>query len=95
MPSKERLMHTANAAAPRAAIPAAPPAAMGQLSGDEMLVDLVSFKWLMAYRGCWIDLPRMRRDAAYADECLQRGLSAPSGVLRQRSRELQGALSGC
>lgn len=58
------------------------------LSRDDVFVDLVSFKWLMAAVGCWVDLPRMRHDTAYAFECASRGLLAQSSVLQQRSREL-------
>ncbi|NML18386.1 hypothetical protein [Azohydromonas caseinilytica] len=63
------------------------------LSRDDMFVDLVSFKWLMADMGCWIDLPRMRYDTAYACECASRGLSARCSVLQQRSRELLSLLA--
>jgi hypothetical protein len=60
------------------------------LSREEVFVDLVSFKWLMAGLGWRVDLTRIRRDAAYAHECAARGLSAPpsSTVLQQRSRDL-------
>jgi|SoiMethySBSTD1v2_1073268.scaffolds.fasta_scaffold337198_2 hypothetical protein len=60
------------------------------LSQDEVFVDLVSFKWLMAGLGWRVDLTRMRRDAVYARECAARGLSAPlsSSVLQRRSRDL-------
>jgi hypothetical protein len=64
------------------------------LSQDEVFVDLVSFKWLMAGLGWRVDLTRMRRDTAYARECAVRGLSAPpsSSLLQQRSRNLMGLL---
>jgi hypothetical protein len=62
------------------------------LSRDEVLVDLVSFKWLMVDLGCWVDLPRMQHDAAYACECATWGLLARSSVLQQRSRELLAML---
>ena len=64
------------------------------LAQDEVFVDLVSFKWLMAGLGWRVDLSRMRRDAAYARECAALGLSAPptSSVLQQRSRDLMGLL---
>ena len=62
------------------------------LSHDDMFVDLVSFKWLMADFGCWVDLPRMRHDPAYACECASRGVLAQCAVLRQRSRELLALL---
>lgn len=69
-------------------------AAAATLSRDDVLVDLVCFKWLMADLGCWVDVPRMRRDSAYAGECAARGLTARSDVLRQRSRELLTLLEG-
>jgi hypothetical protein len=71
-------MNTATASAP--------------LLRDDVLVELVSFKWLMADLGCWVDLPRMRCDTAYANECATRGLLARSAVLQQRSRELLALL---
>lgn len=49
-----------------------------QLEADSPLVDLVSFKWLMAGRGWWVDVGRLRRDAEYALLCAQRG--AESGL---------------
>jgi hypothetical protein len=63
------------------------------LSRDDVFVDLVSFKWLMAGIGCWVDLPRIRHDAAYACECASLGLKVHSSVLQQRSRELLTMLS--
>ena len=68
--------------------------APASLSQDEVFVDLVSFKWLMAGLGWRVDLTRMRRDAAYARECAARGLSASSSssLLQQRSRDLMGLL---
>jgi hypothetical protein len=67
--------------------------ASAPLSRDDVFVDLVSFKWLMAGIGCWVDLPRMRHDAAYACECASLGLKVHSSVLQQRSRELLALLS--
>ncbi|MES1162634.1 MAG: hypothetical protein ABUL50_06195, partial [Rhizobacter sp.] len=55
-------------------------------------LDLVSFKWLMAGRGWWVDLSRLREDAAYARGCVQRGLDSGLELLRQRSVELQPLL---
>ena len=68
--------------------------APASLSQDEVFVDLVSFKWLMAGLGWRVDLTRMRRDATYARECAARGLSASpsSALLQQRSRDLMGLL---
>lgn len=62
------------------------------LSRDDVFVALVSFKWLMADLGCWVDLPRMRHDPAYAGECASRGVLAQCSVLRQRSQELLALL---
>lgn len=42
------------------------------------LVDLVAFKWLMAGRGWWVDVPRLQRDRAYACECAR--LARSSGL---------------
>jgi hypothetical protein len=63
------------------------------LLDDDVFVDLVSFKWLMTGLGLWVDLPRLRHDAAYASECALRGLSARSSVLQQRSRDLLAMLN--
>jgi hypothetical protein len=59
---------------------------------DATLLDLVSFKWLMAGRGWWVDVARLRADAAYAGACVQRGLDSGLELLRQRSVELQTLL---
>jgi hypothetical protein len=60
---------------------------------DATPLDLVSFKWLMAGRGWWVDLARLREDATYAGACVQRGLDSGLELLRQRSVELQSLLS--
>jgi hypothetical protein len=59
---------------------------------DKFFLDLVSFKWLMAGRGWWVDLSRTQRDPAYARMCAQRGLDSGSELLRQRSTALLDAL---
>ena len=38
------------------------------LDQETALVDLVSFKWLMAGRGWWVDLPRLEKDVSYAQD---------------------------
>jgi hypothetical protein len=53
---------------------------------ETTLVDLVAFKWLMAGRGWWIDLPRLQRDVGYASECAR--LARSSGL---RALEAQAA----
>jgi hypothetical protein len=55
---------------------------------DDGLLAMVDFKWLMAGLGWRVDLTRMRRDAAYLGECVQRGLASESGLLRERSVDL-------
>ena len=64
----------------------------GTEAGDTFL-DLVDFKWLMAGLGWWVDLSRVRRDAVYASECVQRGLASDSTLLHRRSVELLPLLS--
>lgn len=59
---------------------------------DATLLDLVSFKWLMAGRGWWVDLSQLRRDAEYAKACVQCGLDSGSDLLRQRSFEMLNLL---
>lgn len=73
-------------------------AAAAFLQEDDTFLAMVDFKWLMAGLGWWIDLSRLRRDAAYLGECAQRGLASESALLRQRSLELLGmgpAARGC
>jgi len=60
---------------------------------DMSLLDLVSFKWLMAGKGWWVDVPRLQRDAGYAKVCAQRGLESDHSLLRQRSAELLAELA--
>ena len=60
---------------------------------DATLLRLVSFKWLMAGRGWWVDLSRLRNDTAYARVCAQRGLDSGSELLRKCSVELLPLLS--
>ena len=57
-------------------------------AADDGLLTMVDFKWLMAGLGWRIDLTRMRRDAAYLGECVQRGLASGSALLRERSVDL-------
>jgi len=52
------------------------------------LLDLVSFKWLMAGRGWWVNLSRLQEDPAYLRACAARGLESGSPLLEQRSSEL-------
>lgn len=60
--------------------------------GVDCFLNLVDFKWLMAGIGWWVDLPRLRNDKAYADECLQRALRSDSQFLQKHSVELLGLL---
>ena len=55
---------------------------------DDGLLAMVDFKWLMAGLGWRVDLARMRRDAAYLGEWVQRGLASESALLRERSVDL-------
>jgi hypothetical protein len=55
---------------------------------DTALLDLVSFKWLMAGRGWWVNLSRLQKDVDYARTCAQRGLESDHPLLRGRSAEL-------
>lgn len=59
----------------------------------DLFLSLVDFKWLMAGSGWLIDLSRLQRDSAYADQCLQRGLVAGCELLRRRSAELMALLA--
>ena len=62
-------------------------------SPDTTLLDLVSFKWLMAGRGWWVNLSRLQKDAAYLRNCAECGLSSDHALLQQRSAELLAALA--
>ena len=61
-------------------------------AADTAFLELVSFKWLMAGRGWWVDLSRLQRDTAYARICAQRGVDSGSELLRQRSAALLESL---
>lgn len=56
--------------------------------GDEHLLALVDFKWLMVGLGWRIDLSRLCRDAAYLGECARLGLTSDLPLLRQHAAEL-------
>ena len=58
--------------------------------GDDGFVNLVTFKWLMAGVGWWVDLSRLERDSSYAQECLQRAIESDSRSLREHGIELLG-----
>ena len=59
---------------------------------DTALLDLVSFKWLMAGCGWWVNLSRMQRDPAYVKACALCGLESGHALLERRSAELLAAL---
>jgi len=56
------------------------------------LLDLVTFKWLMAGIGWRVDLPRLRSDTDYARVCAQRGLESGQWLLGARAAELLASL---
>ena len=58
--------------------------------GRDRFLSLVSFKWLMAGVGWWVNLPRLQADEAYMDECLHRALRSDSELLKRRSVEMLG-----
>lgn len=59
---------------------------------DSALLDLVSFKWLMAGCGWRVNLSRMQRDPAYVKACALCGLESGHALLEQRSAHLLAAL---
>lgn len=59
---------------------------------DTTLLDLVSFKWLMAGCGWWVNLSRMQRDPAYVKACALCGLESGHALLEQRSAGLLAGL---
>jgi hypothetical protein len=68
------------------------PDAYTDTASDNELLDLVTFKWLMAGIGWRVDLPRLRADADYARVCAQRGLDSGQWLLGERAAELLAAL---
>ena len=63
-----------------------------QFDPDAPLVDLVSFKWLMAGHGWWVDVARLRNDADYARLCARRGAESGLDVIWRPS--VDGRLGG-
>ena len=61
-------------------------------SADTTLLDLVSFKWLMAGRGWWVNLSRLQQDADYLRGCALCGLDSGDALLQQRSAKLLAVL---
>jgi len=59
---------------------------------DAELLDLVSFKWLMAGIGWQVNLTRLRRDPDYARAWAQRGMNSGQALLGARSAKLLAAL---
>ncbi|CAN7477181.1 hypothetical protein LJR290_003156 [Variovorax sp. LjRoot290] len=59
-----------------------------QIDSNGTLTELVAFKWLMAGRGWWVDVPRFWRDAAYARECAQKGAESGLELLARSSAAL-------
>ncbi len=49
----------------------------------------VEFKWLMAGRGCWIDMTRFGQDPSYAAHWLRFAMTSPSASLRACAEVLQ------
>ena len=62
---------------------------------QDLFVDLVDFKWLMAGVGWWVNLSRLQQDAAYAQDCLQRALSSGLPLLRERGAALLSPAPAC
>lgn len=56
------------------------------------LLSEVDFKWLMAGQGCWIDIPRLHHDPAYALAHLEMGLQSSSYELRLSAARLQAQI---
>ena len=59
---------------------------------DTALLNLVSFKWLMAGQGWWVNLSRLQHDASYVRACAQCGLDSGHPLLQKRSAELLATL---
>lgn len=63
-------------------------------SAQTTLLDLVSFKWLMAGQGWWLNLSRLQQDADYLRGCALCGLDSGDALLEQRSAQLLAMLAG-
>jgi len=59
-----------------------------QIDSNDPLTELVAFKWLMAGRGWWVDVPRFRRDMVYAQECAHRAAESGQELLARSSAAL-------
>ena len=59
---------------------------------DATLLDLVSFKWLMAGRGWWVNLSRLQQDTGYVRACAECGLDSGHALLQQHSAALLAGL---
>ena len=55
-----------------------------QIDSNDPLTELVAFKWLMAGRGWWVDVPRFRCDLA----CAQKGAESGLELLARSSAAL-------
>jgi len=53
------------------------------------LLTEIDFKWLMIGQGRWVELPRFRCDAAYAQELIDHALDSSSFALRECAVLLQ------
>lgn len=60
----------------------------------DMLMKLVSFKWLMGCAGWPVDMRRPQIDPGYSDGCLGRGAVSDLELLRRHSTELRHWLAG-
>ncbi len=56
--------------------------------GEDSLLAMVDFKWLMAGLGWRVDPRRVRREAAFVGLCAGVGLDRVAGGLRRRRAEL-------
>ena len=72
----------------------APSAHASRADARTSLLTEVDFKWLMAGRGCWIDVPRFHDDPAYAQACLHKALQSSSFALQQCAARLRDQISG-
>jgi len=68
---------------------------MNALSTDAQsdLLNLVSFKWLMAGHGWWVNLSRLQQDPHYVRACAEQGLDSGHELLQERSAQMLAALA--
>ncbi|PXW95784.1 hypothetical protein C7444_10843 [Sphaerotilus hippei] len=59
-----------------------------RLATEDDPLPLVDLKWLMCAYGDWLDVPRVRREPAYARACLELALAMPLELIRRTAERV-------